>query len=38
MTDFKDKSSSPTRMYNLSPDKYGKSAFKDLSYTPEKLY
>lgn len=30
-------SSSPTRLYNLSPEKYGKTAFRELSYTPEKL-
>lgn len=30
-------SSSPTRLKNLSPEKYGRTAFRELSYTPEKL-
>jgi hypothetical protein len=28
---------SPTKLYNLSPEKYGKTAFRELTYTPEKL-
>jgi hypothetical protein len=28
---------SPTKLYNLSPEKYGKIAFRELTYTPEKL-
>jgi predicted RNase H-like nuclease (RuvC/YqgF family) len=28
---------SPTKLSGLSPEKYGKTAFRELSYTPEKL-
>lgn len=28
---------SPVRISGLSPEKYGSTAFKNLSYTPEKL-
>ena len=28
---------SPAHLKNLSPDKYGKAAFAELSYTPAKL-
>ena len=28
---------SPSKLYNLSPDKYGKAAWADLTYTPAKL-
>ena len=28
---------SPTKLHNLSPDKFGKAAWADLSYTPAKL-
>ena len=27
----------PTKLHNLSPDKYGKAAWADLTYTPCKL-
>lgn len=30
-------SSSPTKLKNLSPEKYGRTAFRELTYTPEKL-
>lgn len=28
---------SPTKLKNLSPEKYGKAAWADLTYTPSKL-
>lgn len=28
---------SPTKLQNLSPDKYGKAAWAELTYTPSKL-
>jgi len=28
---------SPARLTNLSPDKYGKAAWADMTYTPSKL-
>ena len=28
---------SPTKLHNLSPEKFGKAAWADLSYTPAKL-
>jgi hypothetical protein len=28
---------SPTKLQNLSPDKFGKSAYAGLTYTPSKL-
>jgi len=28
---------SPTKLQNLSPEKYGKAAWADLTYTPSKL-
>lgn len=31
------KDATPTKLHNLSPDKYGKAAWADLSYTPAKL-
>ena len=31
------KDKSPAKLNNLSPDKYGKAAWADLSYTPCKL-
>jgi hypothetical protein len=32
-----DRQESPTKLQNLSPDKYGKGAFAALTYTPSKL-
>lgn len=31
------KDASPSRLQNLSPDKYGKAAWAELAYTPCKL-
>lgn len=31
------KDATPAKLSNLSPDKYGKAAWADLTYTPSKL-
>lgn len=33
-----DKGLSPSKIIGLSPEKYGKAACADLTYTPSKLY